>query len=98
VANAARGTLIEPPNQFLINLPDKWLRGRFRTQPAAKKLFAVDRIYIPTSTEKTREKWGLVTRWLRGRIESYLSTFRLSGAGGGNRTHGLGIMRPSLFH
>ncbi len=21
-----------------------------------------------------------------------------SGAGGGNRTHGLGIMRPSLYH
>jgi hypothetical protein len=22
----------------------------------------------------------------------------LNGAGGGNRTHGLGIMRPSLYH
>ena len=28
----------------------------------------------------------------------YLGTSRVHGAGGGNRTHGLGIMRPSLYH
>jgi hypothetical protein len=27
-----------------------------------------------------------------------LSCLRIIGAGGGNRTHGLGIMRPSLYH
>jgi hypothetical protein len=26
------------------------------------------------------------------------NSFGINGAGGGNRTHGLGIMRPSLYH
>jgi hypothetical protein len=41
--------------------------------------------YTPGSTKK------------RARVIPF-KTRRRNGAGGGNRTHGLGIMRPSLFH
>jgi hypothetical protein len=34
-------------------------------------------------------------RGLPNRFRSWLVEY---GAGGGNRTHGLGIMRPSLYH
>jgi hypothetical protein len=33
-----------------------------------------------------------------GRLTLLGIATRHSGAGGGNRTHGLGIMRPSLYH
>ncbi len=33
-----------------------------------------------------------------GRLTLLGIATRYSGAGGGNRTHGLGIMRPSLYH
>jgi hypothetical protein len=31
-------------------------------------------------------------------MQPEIATRVSSGAGGGNRTHGLGIMRPSLYH
>ena len=34
----------------------------------------------------------------RGLDNGFERGWRVSGAGGGNRTHGLGIMRPSLYH
>jgi integrase/recombinase XerD len=45
--------------------------------------------------EPQQEVHGGYTR-KRARVISFKS--RRNGAGGGNRTHGLGIMRPSLFH
>jgi hypothetical protein len=34
----------------------------------------------------------------RGQLTKEAKSFEFNGAGGGNRTHGLGIMRPSLYH
>jgi hypothetical protein len=46
--------------------------------------------------------WGrfdtTATRPLREGAQIELKVFKINGAGGGNRTHGLGIMRPSLYH
>jgi hypothetical protein len=35
---------------------------------------------------------------IRGEAPNRVKSIEMNGAGGGNRTHGLGIMRPSLFH
>ena len=52
-------------------------------------------------------KLSLAAAWMNGRLSAEIDerTCRIaqansgsSGAGGGNRTHGLGIMRPSLYH
>jgi hypothetical protein len=39
-------------------------------------------------------------RGTRGEVEKLTNVLPVgwNGAGGGNRTHGLGIMRPSLYH
>jgi integrase len=47
-------------------------------------------------THEPQEVHGGYTR-KRARVISFKSRKR-NGAGGGNRTHGLGIMRPSLYH
>jgi hypothetical protein len=38
------------------------------------------------------------TRRIRRETQNGIKPFEFNGAGGGNRTHGLGIMRPSLYH
>ena len=45
-----------------------------------------------------REKWGEDTRRIHREATNNVKSFQINGAGGGNRTHGLGIMRPSLYH
>jgi hypothetical protein len=36
--------------------------------------------------------------WHNRGAEKIAKSTEINGAGGGNRTHGLGIMRPSLYH
>jgi hypothetical protein len=52
-----------------------------------------------SSATKTIYMCELATRTGHfGRLTLLRIATRYSGAGGGNRTHGLGIMRPSLYH
>ena len=57
-------------------------RGHQRCAPNAK------------NAEAARFGYAAVT----SQREYRFKYFRINGAGGGNRTHGLGIMRPSLYH
>jgi hypothetical protein len=41
---------------------------------------------------------GKIEAKIRGKTLNRVKSFEINGAGGGNRTHGLGIMRPSLYH
>ena len=63
------------------------LRERLRIPPE---------LYSGTAEKLEKKGFGyaVVTRLGRN-LSKY---FKINGAGGGNRTHGLGIMRPSLYH
>ena len=54
-------------------------------------------IRIPPEELKSIEALKADTRRIHGAGRNTLNTFRMSGAGGGTRTHDLGIMRPSLY-
>jgi hypothetical protein len=63
-------------------------RGFVRARNSGKRMF-VARGRLMSRNKKYTTK--------RARVISFKSR-RRDGAGGGNRTHGLGIMRPSLYH
>ena len=62
--------------------------------------FYLSALALSTSTAtKSIYLCGLATRTHHhGRLTLLGIATRYAGAGGGNRTHGLGIMRPSLYH
>ena len=71
-------------------------RGPQPTQTRSWNEEAGDWVVQAVADEPKRRVHGGYTKKL-ARVIPFKSK-RRNGAGGGNRTHGLGIMRPSLFH